>query len=717
MGYRLQIGYQIWHHFGASWLGYRAWYALQQRTGYLKRQLPNRPWHEQPLATFLRDQRLAEPARYAAYRRSAAPHFFFGPDACAAGKLYFQAWDQGLTSPVEVAAELAAGILRYFEHTPATIGCPPQWHRNPFTGQTAPVEGHWSELSDFGYGDIKIIWEPSRFGFVYTLVRAYWRTGNEHYAEIFWQFVEDWRRHNPPQQGPNWKCGQETTFRIMAWCFGLYGFLQSPSTTEVRLSQLAQMIAVSGQRIAANIDYALSQQNNHSVSEAVGLWTIGLLFPEFTQAEQWRNQGRALLERLAGELIYLDGSFVQHSMNYHRVLLHDYLWALRLGALLDQPLSQATAERVGCAGRWLYQVQDPGTGRVPHYGQMDGALVLPLNNCDYLDFRPVIQAVHYLISGFRCYPAGPWDEDLYWLCGTASLNAPLQVTERCNLQATEGGYYTLRSTESFLFTRCATYRHRPGQADMLHVDVWWRGQNIALDPGTYSYNAPAPWQNPLAHTRYHNTVTVNDRDQMERVGKFLWLPWLQSRVNHAMPPVAGVTQYWEGEHQGYRRLPVPVRHRRALVGLPQNSWLVVDLLQSTANHTYRLHWLLADFPYQWQEQQQQMCLETAAGPYTLQVGTVTGQGQATVERAAAASPRGWQALYYFTRQPAISLDLTLTADQTCFWTLFGPKPAQVQIDHATWAVFTETWRVHLRWSLTAPDGLLTEIRPSETGCC
>jgi len=61
---------------------------------------------------------------------------------------------------------------------------------------------------------------------------------------------------------------------------------------------------------------------------------------------------------------------------------------------------------------FLYQIQDENSGKVPYYGQNDGALILPLNNCDYQDFRPVIQAVHYLSDNFRCYKDGEWNEDL-----------------------------------------------------------------------------------------------------------------------------------------------------------------------------------------------------------------------------------------------------------------------------------------------------------------
>ncbi len=93
---------------------------------------------------------------------------------------------------------------------------------------------------------------------------------------------------------------------------------------------------------------------------------------------------------------------------------------------------------------------------------------------------------------------------------------------------------------------------------MLHVDLWWRGHNVALDAGTYSYNAPEPWDNVLAQTAYHNTVTVDDLDQMERVAKFLWLPWLRSGYAPAQRSPGGGLAYWEGEHDGYQRCQPPV---------------------------------------------------------------------------------------------------------------------------------------------------------------
>jgi hypothetical protein len=709
---RVQQIHQLWRHFGPEWLAYRLGYATRMRMGLVRRRTPAEDWTTQPLENFLSDPALARPQTYFDYRRNRAPAFFFNPERRGAYQGYFKSWDESTATPTRLSDELARGRMRYFEHQSVKTGFPPDWHADPFTGQVIPSNLHWSQIDDFNDTDIKIIWEPSRFGFAYGLVRAYWRTGDDRHAEIFWRLVEDWRAHNPPQRGPNWKCGQEISFRVMAWCFGLYGFLFAPSTSPERVASLAQMIAISGRRVEANIDYALSQHNNHGISEGVGLWTIGSLFPEFDSAERWRDAGRRVLESQGRELIYGDGSFAQHSANYHRLMLHDYLWAIRLGEISGQPFSRELKERVGAASRFLYQIQDESSGRVPNYGQNDGALILPLSNCDYQDFRPVVQAAEYMSKSKRLYLSGPWDEELLWLFGPDAVNAPADAPKRDDLRAEAGGYYTLRSKSGFVFVRCASFRHRPGQADMLHADVWWRGQNVALDAGTYSYNAAAPWNNALAHTHHHNTVTVDDSDQMDRAGKFLWLPWLRGRLLHYRKSAAGFLSYWEGEHDGYERLRFPVVHRRAILGLgDQESWLMLDGLNSREEHLYRLHWLLADLPYEWVESEGLLTLDTLAGPYHIRMGSISSGVAYSLARADENSPRGWRAPYYNHREPALSIDATAQTRAQIFWTLFSPEACIIRANDASLDIDAPGWRASVSLS-DAGKALIASARLS-----
>jgi hypothetical protein len=683
---RARLAGELARTLGPGWVLYRAKHAVELRAGLVERRLPAIPWEEAPLAGELTDPALADPNAYLAYRRQGAPAFFFAPQDRAKFAPLLRAWDTAEEGPIRAADEVKAGSFRFFSRASAELGPLPAWQRNAFTGQEMPRYRHWSRLDDFGSGDIKVIWEPSRFAFVYDLVRAYWRTGDNTYAERFWQLVESWRAANPPQCGPNWKCGQETSFRVMAWCFGLYGVLDAPATTAARVVMLAEMIALSGHRIEAMVEYALSQQNNHGVSEGVGLWTIGSLFPELKSAAAWRERGRAILERLGRELIYEDGAFSQHSLNYHRVMLHDYLWAMRLGELHGRVFSPALYECVGKAVDLLYQLQDEVTGQVPCYGANDGALILPLSNSDYPDYRPAVQATRFLTTRTRTYEAGPWDEAALWLFGDAALAARVAEPDRRDLRAPAGGYVVLRSANGLAFTRCAAFRHRPGHADLLHVDLWWRGINVALDPGTYSYNSPAPWNTGLASTAYHNTLTIDGRDQMDKAGRFLWLPWARATVRFDVSSESGSLAYWEGEHDGYQRLPAPATHRRGILRIGDDRWLILDESRSAGEHDHRLHWLLADLPHKADEAslsgmagQHTVTLATPAGDFAVSVGSMDAPGRFSIVRADVDSTRGWRSAYYLDRGPAPSLALDVRAASLRLWSLFGPAGASVSL--------------------------------------
>ena len=626
-------------HQGISWAAFRARYAIRKRLGSLERRAPAKPWDawsvddlaEGPglVATWL-DGRL----------RGGGPRFLIDPADRDEVRSVAPAWDEAGDPVVENAERIVRGRLRYFGNEWLDVGSPPDWHRNPVTGQTAPADRHWSRIDDFGHGDIKLIWEANRFGFVFDLVRAYRRTGNQELARLFWTWVEDWAHRNPPNLGPAWMCGQETALRVLAWCFGMFGFGDAPSTDPPRLARITKMIAVSGSRIEANLDYAISQRNNHGVSEGAALWTIGILFPQLHDAGRWRRLGRDALEREARQLIADDGSFSQHSVNYHRVMLQAYLWSVRLGQRNGCELSAETLDRIRAASRWLWRLHDDTGGGVPRFGADDGALILPLTGCGFHDFRPVLQAAHVLLHGSRTFEPGPWDEEPYWLVGRDALRAPVDPEPLESGSGTDGGWHVLRSAEGLAAMHApATFRTRPSHADLLHVDVWWRGWNVALDPGTNSYNAPPPWDDPFARTRFHNTVSVDGLDQMERAARFLWLPWARGRTGTIRTDEATGAEIWEGSHFGYRRLADPVSHRRAVVRLRGEHWLVVDRLRAAGRHDYRLHWLHPDVPFHWDAEKCRLALDLPVGRYHVRLGGSSPGGVLDVARAVQDDPR------------------------------------------------------------------------------
>lgn len=683
---KIQSAIAVVRHLGPEWVSFRVRYALRCKMGLLVKRTPTAAWRDIAV----------QPAT-----RAGLP-------------LFVHPVTPGIGAIAE-ADEILAGRFRLFSFHRVEAGFPPQWHRNPLTGEQTPANKHWSRFGDFALGDIKSIWELSRFSWAFPLARAYAQAQDNKYAEGFWILFENWMVRNAPNHGPNWMCGQEAAFRLMAATFAFQVCSAAPATTGIRRDQFLRFAAVTGRRVAANIDYALSQSNNHGVSEAVGLITAASLLRETPETEVWRTKGFAALEQQLADLVYSDGGFSQHSTIYHRVLLHDLLWCVNLLQSSSEEVPSWLANGGKRALGFIESLMTPETGCVPLYGANDGANVLPLADADYLDFRPVVQASYALLYGHRRLSPGPWDEAAEWLApgflkaggkedrsgglpaeglakegvsedqkvsvpegrgrttedGSAGFtpNNSQLITNNwraaARLHFPDAGCFVWRSGDARLFFRCPTkFRHRPSQADLLHVDIEWKGMQIARDAGTYSYNTVGQFKGALKEAAVHNTVTFDGKEPMENVSRFLYLPWTKGTVrwNEADPT-------FEATHDGWRRLGL--NHERRL-GPPVSDWVVVtDRVLGAGRHLGRLHWLLVDLPYRFEPESNRLVLATPAGDYAV-TWTVAG-GAATLVRADSGTARGWWSPYYLHAAPALSLAIEFNFEgEIEISTTFGP---------------------------------------------
>jgi hypothetical protein len=620
---------------GPGWVWFRVRYAVRRRSGALVRRSPLGDW-PQP----------------------------------AAREILLRGVAQGGVGRVGDGAVAEAdavrrGRLRLFSRHEVDVGLAPAWATNPRTGQTAPRNCHWSQLGDFAFGDIKGIWELSRFPWAFALGRAFVRTGDDTYAEAFWRLFDHWRENNPPNCGPNWMCGQEASFRLIAVCWAAEALARSSASDAARRERLAGFVLATGRRIAANLDYALSQSNNHGVSECVGLLTAALYLPTEKEAAEWRSQGWRGLQRQIADLVYADGGFAQHSAVYHRVLLYDLLWLVCLLRHAGEPVPSWLSDGLRRALVFIDALLTPETGRVPVYGANDGANILPLADADFLDCRPVVQAGYAAVDGTRRFAPGPWDEAAHWLAPSGWELRPVAVTQPEWRHFPQAGALVGRTASSKLFFRCpARFLHRPSQADLLHLDLEWSGQPIVHDAGTYSYNTPDVFAGGLKEARFHNTLTFDDAEPLEKVGRFLYLPWPRGRAGWDE-----TTNEFVATHEGWARLGLS--HERRLSRVVSDQVAVADRVRGPGRHRGRLHWLLSDLPYRFEPQHSRVILETPAGSYAITWRVPAGV--ATLVRADACSARGWWSPYYDYAAPALSLAVDFEfADAVEITTTFAP---------------------------------------------
>ncbi len=506
---------------------------------------------------------------------------------------------------------------------------PPDWHCNPLTGaHVAEPKLDWWMIPDFDpkVGDIKAIWEASRFDWVLAFAQRA-RSGNSLELIRLNNWLEDWCNQNPPFKGANWKCGQEASIRVMHLAMAAYILGQA----KVVPSGLLELVRVHLMRIEPTLSYAVAQDNNHGTSEAAALFIGGswLKVHGVVEAERWLLLGRKWLENRAAHLIHIDGSFSQYSLNYHRVVVDTFCMVEIWRRYMQLPrFSPKWYARSLAASEWLLSMINPLTGDGPNIGANDGARLLQLSETDYRDFRPSVQLAMALFGNVRAYSnEGSWNFPLLWLGLELPVNSipspPSRVFD-------DGGFAVLRKGSAMVMLRYPRFKFRPSQADALHLDLWISSRNLLRDAGTYSYNTDNQWLDYFPGTASHNTVQFDDRDQMPRLSRFLFGDWL--KTSHIEPlSEAGDTISFGVAYRDGRK----ASHQRN-VCLSDNMLRVVDKVDGFSSKAI-LRWRLE--PGQWRLEGSSL----SNGEYTLSI-------QATMPIARFALTEGWESRYYLSKE-------------------------------------------------------------------
>jgi hypothetical protein len=409
--------------------------------------------------------------------------------------------------PPGAAARLAAALP----------DAPPDWH-GPFDPTV-----HALDLDLFAAGDIRPVWERNRLLAVPLLAALHRIAPGEGHLARAEALLAAWCRANPPFRGPAWACGQEASFRALHLLLAraLLGEDGAPPAPG-----MAALLALHARRIAATRAYALSQDNNHPVSEAAAAFALALAGRAATGGAPARDAEAARLAALSARLIAPDGGFAQVSSAYLRALcdtLSVVEWLRRRAGA--PPLPAPFAGRAAAAARLLGRLAAPGSGALPRLGPMDGARVADLSGCGENDAGGSAERALRLFCGEGF---GRDDDPGSALLG---LPPPLRPLPRPALWRAEG-YAGWEGDGVQAVLRAGPLCFRPGQADLLHLDVRVDGLPLLPDAGSPSYNPPqgAPWAGCFEATRAHNTIAFDEDgpwggDQMPRVGRFLFALW------------------------------------------------------------------------------------------------------------------------------------------------------------------------------------------------
>jgi hypothetical protein len=610
------------------------------------------------------------------------------------------------------ARDGALGRIRCFGRWTADFGFPIDWHLNPTNGQRWDPGIHWTGvLKDTGRaGDVKLTWEAGRFPHAYDMARAsaLGLLPPADAARALGEQIAGFVRDNPYGRGVHWASGQETVIRLVAWLFAVSALRQEPGILEA-LPEVTRHLHEGAVHLERHIDYARkSVYNNHLISEALGLYLAGALLPEVGDSARWTDVGLGLLDEQADRQVYRDGAYIMYSHNYHRAAMQMYLLAASVRRMQRRDVPLAWRSAMERSLDFFVAHQNPRDGRLPNYGRNDGALPAVLSTCDYSDFRPFLQALSLAARGERIYEAGPWDEEAVWLLGPSVLAQPLRKPSRTSVSFAETGYHVARGRDPATFAcfRCGTVKSRFTQIDMLHVDVFWRGENVLVDGGTYLYNGPEAWNRHFTGGASHNTVTIDGHDQMVHHRRFKVLYPTKARLLRFEE--AGDLVIAEGEHTGFARYPGGCIHRRAVLHAKDDLWVIVDHILGKGSHSARLHWLAGPYPHRYESAAGQLSLDMPAGVFCVKVMDASGKPLEGDVASGAVGPRGWLSRYYGEKEPVPSMAVEQVGEMPLvFVSILGAGPVDARVEGDRWRVRGGASALGFR----IRDGRVNEVEP------
>ena len=503
-------------------------------------------------------------------------------------------WPATAQRILERAERIREGKFDLLGFSNLDFGNPIDWHFEPLARKRIPLV-HWSKLDYLDAevaGDKKIIWELNRHQYFMTLGQAYWLTGDERYANVFANHLEAWMDANPPKLGINWASSLEVAFRSMSWLWAFYFFKSSQSLAMETFARAWKVLYLNARHLESYLSTYFSP-NTHLTGEALGLFFIGTLLPEFKEAKRWQDLGsRILIEQLPIH-VKSDGVYFEQSSYYHRYTTDFYIHFLLLARANNFTLSPQVEEAVVRLLDHLMYITRPD-GTTPLFGDDDGGRLAMLSDRAANDFRATLAtgAVLFDRRDYKFVAADAADE-LLWLTGTEGLSKFDSLSAKQPAETSkafpDGGYFVMRDgwrgDANYLLFDCGPHGSLNcghAHADALSIDLAANGRTLLVDPGTYTYTGSKELRDWFRSSHAHNTVTLDNESSSVPKGAFSWKSMAQCSLHEWISDEK--FDYVSGEHDGFARLEDRAILARSILFIKGNYWIVRESIRALNEH-------------------------------------------------------------------------------------------------------------------------------------
>ncbi len=405
--------------------------------------------------------------------------------------------------------------------------------------------------------DKEWIWQLHRMEFWNAMARMYWHTGDEKYAREWCLQFADWAKKNPhdQQHADAWR-SIEVGLRGHSWMELYQRFLDSPSFTPEILVQFLNSL----DEHARYLQTKYSQRSNWGLIEADGLASIAISFPEFQDADRWRNEAIRRLVREIDQQVYPDGHQRELSIDYHIGCIGWFMEPFEL-ARMNGHGQDFPPEYVKKVERMVAVVMKLGLpdGSMAQFG--DSWAGKPGDT-----YATLMQY------------AGPFQREDFLYVATEGKQGTMPRETAFALE--QSGLYSMRSgwdkDAICLVLKCGPDGGWHCQHDNGTFELYAGGRHLMPDSGSYIYSGDDEDRRWFQQTRVHQTLTLDNQISAYAPRLRLWKPG--SDVDTLVV-----------ENASYPGLT----HRRAVFFVHKKIFVIVDEALGEAVGNLDLHFQLA----------------------------------------------------------------------------------------------------------------------------
>lgn len=376
-------------------------------------------------------------------------------------------------------------------------------------------------------GDHKIIWELNRHQHLVVLAQAWRLSGDWRFSAAITTQLRHWERENSYLRGINWTSALEVAFRVLSW---IWIYHLAGEAFEIPFRRwMVEQIYRHGCYLEQNLSVYFSP-NTHLLGEAVALAAAGRLFPALPRSARWRELGSTITDEAMRKQVRDDGSHFEQSTYYHVYALDFFLFHL-----VGRAPSPVAGPPAGLAPPWyrdkLVRMAEyldalvPPSGRVPFLGDDDGGrLFHPYGDRSRFALGSLATAAALLGRGEWLRDRQAFNEQAAWWLGPA-VPAPAPVAP-ASVRFAGSGLCVMTAGAAHIVVD--TGEMGPGSAGHSHADALsltftLGGEELLIDPGTYTYVGGDGGRDRFRGVAMHNTVQVDGLEQADPAGPFRWL--------------------------------------------------------------------------------------------------------------------------------------------------------------------------------------------------